>query len=464
MITRLEKRQVRRRLIGIIILTAILAGVLAFRPDRSLRVGTAVVSEALCGGIFVSGLSPDRVFREDIASNPGLGLIRRHLHYAIDQQHRTVSATWLGQFRSTAYFQPGYGCTLGSSAGQRQPVALSVENSVEAPIVPGTPALQAALARAFAEPAAPPFRHVRAIVIMRGGRIIAERYAPGVHVDTPLLGYSASKSVINALVGILVRQHRLDVTRRAPVAAWDRAGDPRRSITLDQLMRMTSGLDLTEDDSGFDPVSRMLFLEPDMAAFAERAKLKVAPGHAWEYTSGNTLVVSSIIRNAVGGHADEVLRFARHALFGPVGMHHAVIEFDAAGTPTGSTRVYASARDWARFGELYLDGGMVGGQRILPEGWVAYSTRRTLDSDYGAGFWINASNNESARWRVGHGMPADTFFASGLNGQRVVVVPSQQLVIARLGSTIDPPNYDMRGLTRLVSDVIAAPDNTMTGR
>ena len=144
--------------------------------------------------------------------------------------------------------------------------------------------LQTALARAFAEPHKPPYRHVHAIVVIREGRIIAERYADGVHVDTPLLGYSVSKSVTNALVGILVRQHRLDITARAPVAAWDQADDPHHAITLDQLMRMTSGLDLTENDSGFDPVSRMLFLEPDMAGFAERAKLKAK---AW-HTHGNT--------------------------------------------------------------------------------------------------------------------------------------------------------------------------------
>lgn len=155
-----------------------------------------------------------------------------------------------------------------------------------------------------------------------------------------------------------------------------------------------------------------------------------------------------------------MLRFARDELFKPVGMRHVVIEFDAAGTPIGSTRIYASARDWARFGQLYLDDGKVGDKRILPPGWVAYSTRRTLGSDYAAGFWINASDTANARWRVRHGMPADTFYASGLNGQRIVVVPSQHLVIARLGSTIDPPNYDMPGLARLVSDVIAATGNT----
>ncbi len=221
-------------------------------------------------------------------------------------------------------------------------------------------------------------------------------------------------------------------------------------------MRMTSGLTLDENDTGLDPVSRMLFRENDMAAFAERAQLKAAPGSTFEYTSGNTLITSSIVRDAVGGHAEDVRRFAATRLFEPVGMQHVAMDFDHAGTPVGSTRFYASARDWARFGQLYLDDGVVDGKRILPQGWVAYSTKPTLDSDYGAGFWVNAGNAENAHERIQAGMPTDSFYASGNFGQRIVIIPSQRLVIVRLGFTTGYPGLDIRGLLRLVSDVIAA--------
>jgi hypothetical protein len=271
-----------------------------------------------------------------------------------------------------------------------------------------------------------------------------------------VLGYSVSKSVINALIGILVREGKLDLYAPAPVGAWSSPADPRHAITLDQLLRMTSGLNLEESDSGFDPVSRMMFSERDMAAYAENAKLKSKPGQTWEYTSGDTLIVSAIVRDAVGGHAADVLRFAHNQLFDPVGMQHITMEFDDVGTPIGSTRIYASARDWARFGELYLNDGVVDGKRILPEGWVTYSTRPTLDSPYGSGFWVNAGQSVDARGRVQAGMPADAYFASGNFGQRIVIVPSQRLVIVRFGATIDPPDFDIRGLTRLVADVIAA--------
>ena len=130
------------------------------------------------------------------------------------------------------------------------------------------------------------------------------------------------------------------------------------------------------------------------------------------------------------------------------------MEFDGAQTLVGSTRIYASARDWARFGQLYLDDGMAGGRRILPEGWSAYVSRQTLHSIYGSGFWTNTGTSSDGSHIIA-GMPGDAYFASGLNGQRIVIVPSKRLVIVRLGSTVDPPNFDMRGLVHLVNDVAA---------
>jgi CubicO group peptidase (beta-lactamase class C family) len=431
-----------------------------YRPDIAVKVGTASISQTLCDEIFVSGLDANRVFAEDIKPQRGLRTLLKRLRYTVDMQRQQVVTTWAGRSTSVATYRKGYGCTQGDADGLgAAPDFPSVAPSGDPtmPITPVDPRLTEALDRAFAEPPQPPYRRVRAIVVMRDGNIIAERYAQGIGPDTPLLSYSVSKSVINALIGILVREGKLNLYTPAPVQAWSSPGDPRHAITLDQLLRMTSGLNLEESDSGVDPVSRMLFHERDMAAYAEKAKLIAKPGETWEYTSGNTLIASAILRDAVGGHAADVLRFAHSELFDPVGMRHVTMEFDDAGTPIGSARILASARDWARFGELYLNDGVVDGKRILPEGWVAYSTRPTLDSPYGSGFWVNAGQHPDARGRVRAGMPADAYFASGLFGQRVVIVPSQRLVIVRFGITIDPPNFDIHGLTRLVADVIAAP-------
>ncbi|MGB7729693.1 MAG: serine hydrolase [Candidatus Acidiferrum sp.] len=439
------------------------------RAGRGIRVGTAVVSKTLCSGAFVSRVDPDVLYAEAVKPIPGQTQLAKHLKYNVDREARQVTATWRGGFQSRAVYREGYGCVLvhgdepkDASSGERGSethiASAAVASVVALDVEPPSPKLEAALDRAFAEPAQPPYRRVKAIVILHDGELVAERYAPGYNADTPVLGYSLAKSVTNALIGILVRQKKLSVEQLAPVPEWQNPSDPRYAITIDQLMRMSSGLAIEESDSGFDPVSRMLFLEPDMAGFAARARLKAAPGTQWEYTSGNTLILSRIIRDAVGGRAEDVTEFARKELFESLGITTATIEFDSTGTPVGSIYVFASARDWARFGELYLNDGVVNGRRILPEGWVNYSTTPTLNEDYGAGFWTNRGAHGHAAVRIEAGMPENAFYGSGNLGQRVVIIPSQKLVIVRMGLT-HSQGFDMRGLLRLISDTSAAIKN-----
>jgi CubicO group peptidase (beta-lactamase class C family) len=430
-----------------------------------IRVGTAVVSHTLCSGAFLSGVDPDLLYAEAVKPIPGQAALSKRLKYDVDRANRQVTATWAGVIRSRAVYRDGFGCLLlhgdesrdagiGKAPGRDIAAAApQAEGSLE--VQPPNPKLEAALDRAFAEPTQPPFRWVKAIVILRNGKLVAERYAPGYGVDTPILGYSLAKSVTNALIGILVRQKRLSVEQRAPVAEWDNPSDPRHAITIDQLLRMTSGLALEESDSGSDPVSRMLFLESDMAGYAERARLETPPGSKWDYSSGNTLILSRIIRDAVGGRAQDGFEFARKGLFEPLGITTATIEFDATGTPVGSIYIFASARDWARLGLLYLNDGVANGRRILPEGWVNYSAAPTLDTDYGAGFWTNGGSHGDASARIQAGMPEDSFYGSGNLGQRMVIIPSAGLVIVRLGLT-HSPDFDMKGLLRLVADTSAA--------
>jgi CubicO group peptidase (beta-lactamase class C family) len=279
---------------------------------------------------------------------------------------------------------------------------------------------------------------------MHSDSVIAERYAPGYGIMTPLQGWSLKKSVINALVGILVRDGRLRVESRAAVAAWDRENDPRRAITINDLLRMTSGLALEETNSGFDPVSRMLFLQRDPAAFAEQARLDAVPGSRWQYSTGNTVILARIIRDAVGGRAEDVARFAQKELFERLGMTTALLEYDVTGVPTA---MFASARDWARFGRLYAVDGVVDGHRILPERWVAYSTSPTLGLGYGAGWWLGGP-----RWRPDWQLPADAFYASGHLHQKILVVPSADVVIVRFGLTHAADD----GLGTLATEVLAA--------
>lgn len=226
---------------------------------------------------------------------------------------------------------------------------------------------------------------------------------------------------------------------------------------------MTSALDIGQSLSAsasdaFDPSAQMLYTEPDTAAYAQRATLRAAPGTQWLYTNGNTQLLGAIIRDAAGGDAAAVYAFAHRELFGPLGRERVTLEFDAAGTPIAASHLWAPARAWARFGMLYLHDGVVGGQRILPAGWTDYSARYTPGSDdygYAAGFWTNRGASPGARVRTAGGMPADSFMARGSDGQYVIVTPSLDLVVARLGYA-RTPRGDIAAVNRLVAEVVAA--------
>jgi CubicO group peptidase (beta-lactamase class C family) len=458
----------------IILVTTIFCGALALTAVRAHdvpRVATGFVVHTLCSAAFVSGVDPDEVYAETMEAMPGVGLIAWALRYNVDREAKQVTATLFGGGQSRAVYREGLGCyvvqgeeaanVLLPPAGSEPQRALLPEIAGPAPVEPANPDLKRALDRAFAEPEQPPFRHTTAVVVVKDGLVVAERYAPGYRIDTPILGYSATKSVTSALTGILVRQGKLDVNQPAPVATWQNSGDPRHVITVDHLLRHTSGLAMGSSlnaslASALAPVNRMKYIERDMAGFAESADLETAPGSAWNYHDGNYVILSRLIRDAAGGRAADVLRFARRELFEPLGMRSVTLEFDPVGTPEGSSQMLASARDWARFGLLYLNDGVVGGRRILPEGWVGYSASLTPNAwvGMGAGFWTNLGDSWGSRFRTSLGMPHDAFYASGTFGQYVIIVPFERLVVVRLGTSGN--RYDIDGVSRLVADVIAA--------
>jgi CubicO group peptidase (beta-lactamase class C family) len=460
----------RKLLAAIALLLALPIALTAiYRPDRAIRVGTITVADVICAKTFVSRLDPELVFAETM-ERPGLRRLRFGMRYDIDRGARAVEASVMGLFRSRSEFREGLGCV--ERHGSKEPYllksdieALSAAKTAPllpeiagpAPVEPSDPALKAALDHAFEEPAEPPFRRTKAVVVVHDGKVIAERYATdlGVGIDTQLIGFSMTKSVINALLGIMTQQGLTSPSLPAPIAEWHGATDPRREIEIGHLMRMTTGLALDETNSGFDPSSQM-YLHDDMASFAVAAPLIAPPGTRFAYSSATTQILARIIRDALGG-PEQALAFAWRELFNPLGMRQVTLQFDTSGTMQGSANMLASARDWARFGLLYLNDGVIGGKRILHEDWVAYSAAATLDSDYGAGFFTNRSQHPNARGRVLLGMPRDAFFASGFLGQRLVIVPSKQLVVVRLGDSIDPTG-DIRGVARLVKEVIAATD------
>lgn len=448
-----------KRVIVLAATAALLAGLAACSTDidRAAHTATGFVSHQLCSATFVSKLDPDEFYHQAIEPSGGpIGFLFSH---EIDYEHSTVTATFAGLASSETIYRGPLGC-LASHGAPPPSIEIKPAPAAAQTIAPTDARLTAAVDRAFAETDAAPHRWTKAVVILHEGKIVAERYAPGYGVDTPIGGWSMTKSVTNALLGILVRQGRLSVTGPAPVAAWADPADPRHAISIDNLLRMASGLDVGDSvhasvASAFDPSTQMLFIEPDVASFAARAP---RTGPAWRYADGNTLLLSRIIRDQVGGDAASVIGFARRELFDKLGMQHVTLEFDATGTPIGASHMFAPARAWARLGQLFLDDGMVGSERILPAGWADYSASLTPGSEtygYGAGFWTNRGDSDGARIRAGFGLPADAYMARGSFGQYVVIVPSTRLVVARLGLAYTPYD-DMETVARLVAETTAA--------
>jgi CubicO group peptidase (beta-lactamase class C family) len=246
-----------------------------------------------------------------------------------------------------------------------------------------------------------------------------------------------AKSVTNGLVGILVREGRLTLDAPAPVPRWQREGDPRRALTLRQLLHMTSGLDNADGGDGADSfVARLFFgdLASDTAGGAAKADLAHEPGTHWAYSTATSQILSGIVARSVGGGREGVRAFLERELIGPLGLQSFVLEFDAAGTPLGGIYAWASARDWARLGLLYLRDGVWDGRRILPAGWVDFT--RTVapaanNGTYGAHFWISAKPAEQQFQTLRPGI--DAFQMNGNAGQFVVMVPDRDLVVVRLG-------------------------------
>ena len=451
-------------LAGVLIVAALAALSATYRPDLAIRAATGSAGDALCAKVFVSGLEPQQSFAE-ILERPGIRRLRFGLRYALDRTARTLDVSLVGAFATHEVLHEGFGCVR--KLGSREPYLLRADivalKTPKAPpllpdiagpdvVAPSDPALQVALDHAFEEPVAPPFRHTKAVVVVRDGRIIAERYAPGIGIDTPLPSFSMTKSLVNALLGIMTQQGLTSPSLPAPIPEWRGATDPRREIEVGHLMRMTSGLALDETDSPLNP-SEQMFQHDDMAAFAVQAPLVAAPGKRWAYSSASTQILARIISEAVGG-PEQTLAYAWRELFNPLGMRNVTLAFDGSGTLQGANNMLASARDWARFGLLYLHDGKIGDKRILHDEWVDFVTWATLDTDYAAGFWTDNSEHPRAQGRVRAGMPRDAYYASGNLGQRCVISPSQRMVVVRMGDAMDPAG-DIAGLERLIREVIA---------
>ncbi len=435
-----------------------LAAWLTAAPPALIRVASGYTAKIVCSNVFVAGRKPDAVLRVDVQApgHPVLKLMR----VEVDQERRTVEAALLGLFgKSVAVARDGLGCAsvpdgqvaraasigLPEPAAAARPDALWPEgNRVE---LSQSPDLMAILNDpAMTGP------DMRALVVVENGRIVGERYANGFSAETPLLGWSMTKTVTAALVGTLVADGRLALERKALLPAWEKDG--RGAISIAALLAMQSGLAFNEDYGDVTDVTRMLYLEPDMAAFAAAKPLVGKVGATWSYSSGTSQILSRLWQQAFDD-PQAALAWPRKALFGPLGMASAVLETDEAGTFVGSSYLYATARDWARFGQFLLQDGMWDGARILPAGFAGMMREPVAASngDYAKGsLWLRDDN---ARPGSEPPLPTDTFWLLGHDGQSIAVVPSRRLVVVRLGLTPSRLGYSA---TPLVASLAASID------
>lgn len=431
----------------------------------------------LCSAVFLAQRDPAAVARDELGpalldSLTDTAEAVRPIRTGIDRESRTAFAVprfaddpfFRGEPRR-AVFQKGRGCTLlppGSrpkdagrlpSVPRWTPPDIASRPWPDGDLVPGGPLpsevdsarLAAALDSAFTGSAYNP-HHTLGVVVVYRGRIVTERYAPGWSMHTQYRTWSTAKSIASALVGILVGQGKLDLRAPAPIAEWRRPLDPRGAITVEHLLHMSSGL-----VSGGSRTPLGYWGGIDIAADAAAAQLERAPGTRWKYSNYDTILVLRAAREVLGD--DAYASFPRRALLDRIGMHHTFPETDPFGNYILSSQVYSTPRDLARFGLLYLNDGVWNGQRILPEGWVAFTVqpapahdpgRRASAWGYGAHWWLLGRDPR---------VPPDAYTTDGRRGQHVSVVPSRQLVVVRTGLDPEPSGWDQAGF---VADVLAA--------
>lgn len=421
-------------LAGIVTVTA---GVLIAFPPELLRVGTGYAAKIVCSNVFIAGRDADEVLRDDVQA-PGHPLLRL-VDAEVDLEGGLVRTALLGIIApSHAVHRTGLGCAnvapgdIDTARDLSAPVseAMPADDDLGWPAGEGTPDPDPRLATVLSDPGllGPSYRGV---VVVKDGRIVGEAYGTGFNERTPLLGWSMTKTVTAALVGLLQGEGRLDIVARGLFPEW--SGDARREIALADLLAMESGLRFNESYGDVTDVTRMLYLEPDMGAYAASRPSEAASGSLFSYSSGETVLISRYWMSRFSNQA-EALAFPRQALFDAIGMRSAVLEADRAGTFVGSSYLYATARDWARFGLLIADRGLWAGRQILDPATVALIAEPS-DASGGAYTKGQAWQNGPDGTDSAYGLPDETIWMSGHDGQSIAIIPSERLVVVRLGLT-----------------------------
>ena len=427
----------------VVVVVAAVGGYWYERP--LLRTGTGYAAHSACALDTIA----HRPMTDDLPPNP----LVPYLRFGADAGGYRGSV--LGALAAQqAWAVDGFGCTLAPqrpSFGAATPISAAANPLTTQPTPSPGPALERVLATAFGDDLDQAGRDrlgTRGVVVVRDGRIVAERYVGGFSAGTPQLGWSMAKSATSLLTGILVAKGKVALADDRLRPDWT---DERARITVEDLLRMRSGLVWDETYDLGTTITSMLYDQPDMASFVASQPLAHPVGAVQQYSSGSTTLLCGVLRTKTGQGAD----LPRAELLAPLGLSSAVWEADATGTPVCSSYLWATPRDWAALGQFALADGVWNGRRLLPEGWMRQTTTVVTppsaeDPNYAAGWWANLAASGSV---VDQRLPRDAYWASGHDGQRVYVVPSAKLVVVRLG--FSPVADDLR-TEQLVADVITA--------
>jgi hypothetical protein len=391
----------------------------------------------------------------------------------------TVSATIAGMAKQTAVFRQGLGCTLVNELSLDEIKSQAWQLAELPPIHPDTvdwpmgdrlsvdtgislqydtafeQSIRTAIQFAFTDQKPEEPLRTRAVVVLHKGKLIAEQYAPGYDRQHRHLSWSMAKSITGTLIGMLVKEGKISVDQPAPVKEWLTAKDGREQITVQHLLQQTSGLGFEENYNKSSDATNMLFKKANMADYTAAHPLKDKPGTLFYYSSGNSNILSGIIRSSLGDSLYH--RYPYEQLFYKLGMYSPVMEVDASGNFVGSSYVFANARDWARLGQLYLQKGNWMGEQLLPENWVQLATTPSSVApmgEYGYQIWLNAGAPGNATNRKFPKLPADLYYFNGFEGQHVYIIPSKQLVIVRLGQTANSKWFDTQGFVNGILEAI----------
>ena len=450
------------KVLAVVVLIVLVYLCIAIYPELDLLSGFSAKSVA--SGHFIDGRSLLTIQQGDNDIDKVNWATNK-----IDDKEKSVSSTVFGLKERKAIYREGLGATLINddfdvNKSYDVPKRTITINSLSYPFGNLEPKdtvfsnvdyakLQTAIDNAFdkkddssqnGEQAKQRKKRTRSVVVLYKGKLIAENYDVGFSKNSRILGWSMTKSLTATYFGILQKQGKIEIMNPAPIAEW--RNDERKNITINDLLHMNSGLEWEEDYTKISDVTKMLFQAEDMSRCQLEKSAEFKPNTHWLYSSGTTNLLSGILRKQFKTH-QEYLDFWYSALLDKIGMNSALVETDMAGNFVGSSYGWATTRDWAKFGLLYLHKGNWNGEQLFDESWVKYvaTPTNTSNGKYGAQFWLNVG---------GHfpDVPRDMFYCNGYQGQMVAIIPSYDLVIVRMGLT-EETDFDFNGFLR---DVIGS--------